>query len=556
VILSFLISLGAFLLLLSVVVIAHEYGHYKTGRLLGIGVERFAFGFGPALRKWVRDGVEFRINAIPLGGYVKFVGDEPNKPVPDELRDKAFNLAPIYKRALTVFAGPAMNVVLAFLLFCVIFAVGFPAAAAVLGDVLPDTPAARAGLRAGDRVVAIDGEPIKFWHELSLRIADSPDVPMTLTVERAGQRYPIGITPERITAPDMIFMFQTKRGSIGVAPNGTMPLIGVRDPQSAAYQAGLRTADLVLTANGRPITFYSELESVLAALGPVDIELGVARGDEELEREKPRPNVQVRVPAPTDGGWTLNRLGIESGDLFVYGVTAGSPAATAGLQRDDRLLAVNGEPVDTWEAFTTAIRAKPEQEVAITVWRDNQEVTVRAVPEKVEKLDLMGQKEVYGRVGVQRLVAFTPVVADTERYWNPAKIFVRGLQESWTWTVRIGKGIYYLFVGKVPTSSLGGPIAIARMAGESARMGFIEFLLFTAIISFNLAFINLMPVPIFDGGHLLLFTIEKAIGRPLSERAMTVALRIGMAVLAALFVLIFYNDFRWVFFKLKEMHGT
>jgi regulator of sigma E protease len=143
-----------------------------------------------------------------------------------------------------------------------------------------------------------------------------------------------------------------------------------------------------------------------------------------------------------------------------------------------------------------------------------------------------------------------------ERYWNPIKIIQRGLQESWTWTVRIIKGIFYLIVGKVPTSSLGGPIAIARMAGESAQMGLIQFLLFTAIISFNLAIINLVPVPIFDGGHLLLFSVEKVIGRPLSERAMSIALRVGIAAVAALFMLIFYNDFRWVFFKIKEVLGA
>lgn len=190
------------------------------------------------------------------------------------------------------------------------------------------------------------------------------------------------------------------------------------------------------------------------------------------------------------------------------------------------------------------------------VLRSGATTTIKAVPRKVEELNALGQKETYGQIGIQRLVAFTPAVEEVERYWNPVKILIRGLQESWTWTVRLIKGLFYLFVGKVPTSSLGGPIAIARMAGESAQMGVIQFLIFTAIISFNLAFINLLPIPIFDGGHLLLFAIEGVRRRPLSERAMGVALRIGIVVLAALFMLIFYNDFRWVFFKLKEMLGA
>jgi regulator of sigma E protease len=552
---SFLISVGAFVLLLSIVVIAHEYGHYKTGRLLGIGVERFSIGFGPALYKWTRDGVEFKIGAVPLGGYVKFVGEEPDKPVSDDQRDKAFSTAPVYKRMLTVVAGPAMNVVLGFVLFCIIFVFGFPAPAAVIGDVAPNTPAAKAGVLPGDRVVAIDGKPIRFWHELSLRVADSAARPLVFAIERAGRRLSLPITPERINAPDMLYMFETQRGSIGVSPMGLRPLIGVRDANSDAAKAGLKTGDVILTVDDKPVVFFAELEPLLAAAtGP--LRLGVGRGEPNVFQEHPALSETVVVPPAADGPWTLGKLGVESGEMYVYAVQPASPAEAAGLHAGDRLLAVDDRMVNSWKEFTEAIRAKPDRETSIMVLRSGATTTIKAVPRKVEELNALGQKETYGQIGIQRLVAFTPAVEEVERYWNPVKILIRGLQESWTWTVRLIKGLFYLFVGKVPTSSLGGPIAIARMAGESAQMGVIQFLIFTAIISFNLAFINLLPIPIFDGGHLLLFAIEGVRRRPLSERAMGVALRIGIVVLAALFMLIFYNDFRWVFFKLKEMLGA
>lgn len=553
---SVLISFASFVVLLSIVVIFHEYGHYKTGRLLGIGVERFAIGFGPALYTWTRDGVEFRLNLFPLGGYVKFVGDEPDQPVPDELRDTAFNTAPIYKRVLTVFAGPAMNLVLAFLLFCVIFLVGFPAPAAVVGDVSDNSPAQAAGLRPGDRIVAIDGEPIKFWHELSFHISDNPDVNMLMTVQRGEGRLTMPITPERTIAPHMLFMFDTEQGVIGVSPLGLRPLIGVSDLQSPAYVAGLRTGDIIMSINQRPVHFLQEIETRLHDAAGEPLEIEVARGEPNILRDKPEVSETIRVAAATDGIWTADALGLESGKLFIHSVHEGSPAGQAGLEQGDKLLSVNGDAVETWGAFTDIVRGQPDQPLKIIVLRASQKLEITVVPQLVEMLNTLGEKESFGQIGIQRLIMFTPIVQDVERYWNPLKIFLRGLEESWTWTVRITQGLYFIVVGKVPTSSLGGPIAIARMAGETARMGLIQFLLFMAIISVNLAFVNLIPIPIFDGGHILLFGVEALRGKPLGETGMGVALRIGIAVLAALFLLIFYNDFRWVFFKIKELLGA
>jgi regulator of sigma E protease len=556
VIASFLISLGAFFVLLSVVVLAHEYGHYKTGRLLGIGVERFAFGFGPAIKKWRRGEVEFRVNIVPLGGYVKFVGDESERPEGEPLPANAFNAAPVYKRMLTVFAGPAMNMLLAFLVFCVVFLLGFPSPAAQIGDVTPDGAAAKAGLRPGDRIVAIDGKPIHFWQELSLKVAASPNVRLTLTVDRAGRRFDLPITPAKVSAPDVLFAFQTERGSIGVSPVGLQPLLGVDRPDSPAARAGLQTGDVVLTVNDRPVTFLSDLAPALAAVGGQPLHLGVARGEANQRSDRPRVTDIIALPPAPEGAWTMERLGVEPGELYVDAVMPGSPAQAAGFQRGDRLLAVDGQPLASWEEFTKIVRGKPGEGLAVTVRRGDGERTLNVTPRKIEALDALGKKETFGQVGIQRMIALAAAPEVIERYWNPIKIIQRGLQESWTWTVRIIKGIFYLIVGKVPTSSLGGPIAIARMAGESAQMGLIQFLLFTAIISFNLAIINLVPVPIFDGGHLLLFSVEKVIGRPLSERAMSIALRVGIAAVAALFMLIFYNDFRWVFFKIKEVLGA
>lgn len=644
---SVLLSIVSFIVLLSIVVIAHEYGHYKTGLLLGIGVERFAVGFGPALYKWRRkkgeNDIEYRINAIPLGGYVKFVGENRDDKVEAQDSHRAFNLAPVWKRVLTVFAGPFMNMVLGFFLFCVIFLIGFPAPAATVGEIRPDSPAEIAGLKVGDRVVAIDGKELRFWHEFAVRIADNPEVPMVLTVERpvagtagaavAPQRLDLPITPSRTVARHPLYMFETERGEIGIKPIGYAPLIGIADENSPAYRSGLRTGDLVMTVNDRPIRFFSELAAAPAEVdGP--LKLTVARGEENIRQESPAGS----FTAVLDGGEarTLEALGIESGELFVYRVEPESPAEKAGLKTGDRLqslsvpalpswdalfailqpleeqrvvlqidrqgekielplpeggpegwnaerlgLSVEGirilslredgparqtdlrendklvglflEPLSSWVNFTQVIRACPNREVAITVRRDGASQTLTAMPKKIERLDDLNEKVSYGQIGVWTMVMHSAVPEITERYWNPLKIFARGMEETWTWTVRLVESIYYIFSGKVSTKSLGGPIMIARLAGESSRMGLIQFLMLVAIISFNLAFINLFPIPILDGGNLLLFTIEAVKGKPLSDRAMGVALRFGLLVIAALFMLIFYNDFRWLVFKVKEV---
>jgi len=452
----------------------------------------------------------------------------------------------------TVFAGPGMNLVLAFLIFCAIFIIGYPSAASIVADVVPGSVAEQAGLKPGDHIVAIDGKGIRTWQELSGAISKNPETPLNMTIERAGNELALQVTPKRTVGPHHLFMFEIERGEIGIGPYGFRPLIGVADQTSPAYAVGLRTGDFVLRINDRPVTYLAELEPLLAAAGGGAIRISVSRGDENIRREDPPATHTIEIPAPEADAWTISGLGIETGELFVYEVYEDSPAAAAGLKAGDKLVAIDGRPLVSWREFTEIVRDRPEEALHIGVVRDGLPQTITATPKKIEQLDILGQKETFGQIGILRLVSFTPIKEDIERYWNPLTIISRGFAESSLWMVRIVKGIYYLAIGKVPATSIGGPIAIARLAGASAQMGLIQFLFFMAIISVNLAFINLMPIPIFDGGHIVLFAIEGIRGKPLGERGMSIAMRIGVAVIAALFLLVFVNDFRWLFFKIKE----
>ena len=549
---SFLSSVFGFVVLLSIVVFVHELGHFTAGRMLGLGIERFALGFGRALFKRTRNGIEYRLNWIPFGGYVKFVGDEPGQPVPDELRAVAFNTAPVYKRAITVAAGPMMNVVLAVVLFCLVYLVGQPNPTTLVGNVEPDSPAAKAGLRAGDRIVAVDGDHVEFWEQLSKRITENPGRQLRLLVDRGGKPLAVMVTPNRVTAMN-IFGFDSERGSIGVSQTGPKAWIGVTSANSPAHLAGLRTGDLILTVNGQPIHFLADLDRVLAAQNSGPLTITVARGEDNITAAEPPTSFTAQVPAATDAKpWSAATLGVEAGEFYVQSVVDGSPAQKAGLQIGDRLLALNGAPVTSWDAFATTVRENAGKSLVIDVRRNWQTVRLNATPEKKTDRDLLGKVTSFGRLGLSPQLLFSAVDTKIERYYNPGKIIVRGLGESWHWTAVTVKGFFYLIIGKAPATSLGGPILIAQLAGESARMGWIPFVFFMAVISLNLAFINLFPIPVLDGGFLFLLTIEGVRRRPLSDRAVGIAQRVGLTLIGALILLVFYNDLSRVWFDLKD----
>jgi regulator of sigma E protease len=442
-----LIKIIAFAVTLGVLVVFHELGHYLVARLCGVKVLRFSVGFGGIVwsRRFGRDRTEWALSWIPLGGYVK-MADEREAPVAANDLARAFNRQPVWKRIAIVAAGPIANLLLAVILFSATYVAGIPGQQAILAAPPPASAAAAADVRPGDRVVAVDGEPVGSFQELRWRVvrAQGHD-DLTLSIVRDESRTPI--TRE-------------------------LPLAGMA---SSDWEA-----------------------DPLALLG----------------------------------------LRVDLGPPLVDQVMPNTPAARAGLEAGDRILAINGVDMHSPSDVANLTHAHPGETLVYTIARG--EVT-RDVPVTVEGVDQNGRR--VGQAGV-RLRADPAVAARhavVVRY-GPVEAVVQGARKTWELSAFTVRMLGRIATGDASLRNISGPITMADIAGQSAQAGPLVFLSYLALISISLGVLNLMPVPLLDGGHLLYYLAEIIKGSPVSDRALEVGQRIGMAMLFMLMALALFND--------------
>ncbi len=446
----------AFLVAIGVLVAVHEYGHFWMARRMGIKVLRFSIGFGKVLwSKRGADGCEYAFSAIPLGGYVKLL-DEREAPVAPGLLAQAYNRKPVWRRVLVLLAGPFANFLFAAVAYLIRFVVGIPALQPVFGDVVADSVAARAGLRPGDSIVAVAGQPVATREAAVLAILD------------------------RLMGGEPIE-------------------IAVRAQESAG---DVRTLDLVVAGDRRALT---EPGALLPGLG----------------FEFWYPTV------PTEVGK----------------IVPGSPADRAGLRVGDRIVAVDGAPVADFPALVKIVQPSPGQALRFTVARQGETIDVTIEVEAQREGDRL-----VGRIGIQPVagLAVPERMQALERY-GIADAAGRAVDKTWDMSVLTVRMIWNVATGDVSVKNLSGPINIAEYAGFSARQGILSFLSFLAIVSVSLFVLNLLPIPILDGGQVVYQVAELVKGSPLSERAQAVGQQIGILLLLVLMSFAFYNDLSRLF---------
>lgn len=437
---SMVATLAAFAVTLGVLIVVHEYGHYLAARACGVKVLRFCIGFGnPIFSKRFRpDGTEWAIAAFPLGGYVKML-DEREEPVQTADLPYAFNRKPVWQRMLIVVAGPMANFFLAALIYWALFMHGMPGVRPVLDAAPAASPAAVAGLQKGDTIERVAGRDIRTWEDVSL-----------------------GLLRDAIAG-----------GSVEIFARDEQGLVQVRTLRIDKVEDGNLDQDFLKGMGLLPAKF-----------------------------------VQPRV-----------------GELL-----PNSPAAQAGLQTGDWVNAVQGVAVADWKALVSEIRRQPGQALRLDVTREGRplslSVTVQALTENGETI---------GRIGAG------PYALATVSY-SPLPAVGAAIAKAWDTSLLSLELLWQMIQGELSWRNLSGPVTIADYAGQTAQMGWMHYLIFLAWISTSLFVMNLLPVPVLDGGHLLYYTVEAITRRPVPEQVLVIGQKIGMALLFTLLVFALYND--------------
>ncbi|MBI4461663.1 MAG: RIP metalloprotease RseP [Acidobacteria bacterium] len=427
------------LIVLGLMVLVHEWGHFLAAKLFGIRVDVFSIGFGPRLFGRKRGATDYRVSALPLGGYVKMAGDTPGEEhgSPDEFLSK-----PRWQRAGVVLAGPLMNLLLAVLLLAALFTYHYERPAfyeqpAVIGAVLPNSPAAAAGLEVGDRIVALDDLQNPRWRHVLVQTAISVGQPVRVVVERAGERLAVEIVPR--------------------------------------------------AEKGERVDFAGWLP---------------------------------QVPP------------------MVRGVISGSPAEQAGLEAGDVLLALNGQQLNI---------SSPESE---------------SVSDRIQKLQGVALQLTIARGGAEQTLSVQPTLDPQEKRWtigvwlgpqtiteqlSPWQALRQSVAQNWETTGWIGTLLARLVTGRASLRSLEGPVGIVRRSGEAARIGLAAVVNLMVLISLSLGLLNLLPIPILDGGHLLLLAVEGSLQRDLSLVVKERMIQVGFLFLMLIFAIVMYNDIARLF---------
>jgi regulator of sigma E protease len=541
----------AFVMMLGVLITVHEFGHFLAAKLCGVRVLKFSIGFGPPIGfgrfrlAWQRGGTEYVIAWFPLGGFVRMLGDtteealgdrtvEPDWSRDPELAKQTLAAKPIWQKLLIVFAGPAMNLLLPVLVLWGTLAVGIERPVAVVGTVERGSPAEATGIGPGDRIIAVDGEPVHWWDEVEAAIRTRPAGRVTLAIERPGVPEPIRVELPVETRPGLdVFRDAQDVGWLGLQHTRQKPVLGITDAASPAARAGLRSGDRVVVVNGVEVADWNAFAEAYAKAGTEGtVALKVERGEGDAKQ-----TLELQVPALG----SVEKPGAIPAVVLVKSVTPGMPAAEAGIQPGDLIVAVDGKPIGSFVTFQEMVFASKGRPLTIQVARDGKTRTVRVAPRRTETEVGGGKEELY-LIGIQGENAILPGATALDRELNPFVAVPRAVSLTWDATALFLRGLKKLVMGEISRKNLGGPIEIARQSHLALQRGFQDFLQLLVLISINLGILNLLPIPILDGGQALVFTVEAVKRGPLSARTREIVQQVGVVFLVMLMGFAFWND--------------
>ena len=573
------------ILSLGFLIFIHELGHFLAAKRCGIRVEKFSIGFGPKIAGFTKDETEYCISLLPFGGFVKMPGENPEERTgePGE-----FSSAPVEHRMFVAIAGPAMNFAFGIIIFSLIFLIAGDnvqksTETTQIGHVFEMSPAEIAGIRPGDRIVSINGHRLHTFEDLLTRVITQPGKELEVEIIRDGQRQTLTVIPRSLK-------FKAREiGRIGVAPQKDAEVYRVVDG-SAAAAAGIQVGDLINAINGEPI--YTHLDFYIAAkqYHGSEVPLRIKRGlifALELDRRSEldhgtipsalrsefrnngvalSQNPVVSTLSPGES-WTIadkdqafvvkadgRKLDIyEPGGeslevgmhtdwkLIVAGVDKGSAAEISGVKVEDEFVSVNDESVhmlNLGERLQELLtRANPNQSIQLEFRRGDETLRVQVPP-----VNASNPLEGWGLTVNQSVSGIQLTEPIRVEKYNIITAWGRGAEESWSIVARVFSLLGGLLSLDISPKLLAGPIGIVSATAETARHGLRGLLSFVAFISVNLAIVNLLPIPIADGGQIIFFALEKLRGKPLSVRKQALILQISVVFIIGLFLYISWYD--------------
>jgi regulator of sigma E protease len=553
-----------FIVLISTLIFVHELGHFIFAKLFGVKVLTFSFGFGPKVLRLRGRETEYCVSILPLGGYVKMLESSKTDIVLPEDRNRTFEALALYKRVIVVLAGPVMNLIFPVILYFSVFVGAGPSLPPTVGGVLPGHPADGV-LEPGDRIMAVNGQEVGTFDEVKRIINRNPAKVIQFKVFRNNKHVDVEMIADEVVGSEgfdaglmpmqhrQLGIYQ-RYGSVGIESSAPAAIIGVPDPGSPAHRAGLRTFDVISHIAGKRVRRFMDLEAELAAnhgetvpvtyMRPVPVEDALGGLASMFVYEAG----VVALTPNTTGDDLLSRTGMELADLYVSDLPEDSPLYAAGLRVQDRLLRLDDEPLPAWSTFKERVWKKRDQRHQIE-WlsaRDGRERSGKFRIHRENFTDEHGQTFALYRFRMQHWIPLAP----EEFVEHPAPVRY-ALTKAVDETVDVTRFILVLLVraaqGRISLDTLSGPITIYEVAGEEGRKGPDYFVWVMALISINLGLLNLLPIPVLDGGHLMFFTVEAVLRRPIPLRVREVAHLLGLMVIVFLMAVSFKNDVekRW-----------
>jgi regulator of sigma E protease len=568
------VDLLYFVLFISILIFIHEFGHFAFAKLFGVKVMTFSIGFGPKVLKVRGKETEYCVGVLPFGGFVKMLEEgKAEQPILPEEKHRTFEAQPLWKRVVIVLAGPAMNLIFPVALYTSVYLEDKEFLPPTVGTVFAGKPA-DGKLFPGDVITQIDGEAVHSFPDVQKAFAKHVGAPLRVSVERDGKPVDVTLTPNdevEVVEPSELELYEHV-GRVGISPTFASPVIGIPRTDSPAWRAGLRTFDRITAVNGRKVETFVELVRMLSQNRGDNVVLTYVRPasvvhelfdfavlETGIASLSPRPRVEGAVVREGDPEGrakdVFDRVGIESVEMYVAFVPDGSSEHKMGLRPGDRVTHLDGIPQVMWKVdrarggghsvedntLVGSLLRQPN-DVHELVWtRDGARMSGTFQLRKERWDDELGQH--YERY-VFRTTHWLPRAA-SRLVPNPhplAYAVRRGFEETMNAIKFIVVGFVRIAQGKVSLATVSGPITLYDVAGDAGARGTTYFVWAMAVTSVNLGLINLLPIPVLDGGHLLLFFIEWVRRRPVSVRARALSSLFGISVLAVLMLVAFKND--------------